>query len=93
MSKPRRRLATESELIAEEILRLYARRWGRAAVSQFEALVGCEQTVAAKTHGAGAVDADSFHRMDAGAVTELYAAIMKPTPEGKIFARRFFDPG
>ena len=51
----------------------------RIAVSQSEALVGREQAVTAKTHSVGAVDADSFHRMDAGSAVE--------SGRGRIFFR------
>ncbi|KRH78445.1 hypothetical protein FERRO_14320 [Ferrovum sp. JA12] len=43
----------------------------RTVVPQPETLVGRQQSVAAKTHRTGTVDADSIHRMDTGSATEF----------------------
>jgi hypothetical protein len=42
----------------------------RTLVSQLEVLVGCEQSVAAETHCAGVMDADSINSVDAGSAIE-----------------------
>jgi len=44
--------------------------WHRTLVSQPEALVGREQFVAAETHGAGVMDADSLDGVDIGSAIE-----------------------
>lgn len=71
-SRTRLLLATETDLRAEEILHLHGRCWGIEPL--FHDLkrwfVGCEQFVAAETHCAGVMDADSPDGVDTGLVIE-----------------------
>ena len=70
-SKARLLLATETDLRAEEILHLYARRWGiEPLFHNLKRLSGCEQFVAAETHCAGVMDADSLDSVDTGSIIE-----------------------
>ncbi|MGF6987993.1 hypothetical protein QFZ99_007557 [Paraburkholderia atlantica] len=70
-TKRRLILASEVDLEAQTIVQLYARRWGhRTAVSQSQALVGIQQSLAADAHPTRTLDADSFVRMDSHAVAQ-----------------------
>jgi hypothetical protein len=98
-SRPRLILATETDLSAQQIVEIYAERWGdRALVPQSEALVGRGQSVAAVEGRAGTVDADSCHGLCLDAIARpavvavLSADGHRALAEGRHDYRRAFRP-